>query len=409
MSELDSLAALASRGEALWRYLQSSGPLWRSRPFTDPQPPWVGTLDGLTGWLDALPHDEIDALDSGRMPLQELHPTLAAIQHESAELCRVPHLSNPVPSRGEWRVPGRKLQQIVSFGQGCREGADACARVVEWCAGKGHLGRNLGRDLGVPVELLELNGELASSARELARRAGVDLTFTQVDVLGDVVARLDVDDLVVGLHACGELGLKMLDDCVAAGVRHFALAPCCYHRISDLAAKVQPRSNTLAALGVTFEHSMLRLSTADEVVAPGRTRRRRIHGNGYRLGLDNLLRQALGQDVYTPLGTVLADELSGSFETFCRRVAERLNLQLPDSWSPEVSERAGHERARIARARGMLRAQFRRPIELLVVIDRALSLAEMGLDVDVNTFCGREVTPRNLLIRARQGGGKARH
>ncbi|GAL12265.1 hypothetical protein JCM19233_3257 [Vibrio astriarenae] len=43
---------------------------------------------------------------------------------------------------------------------------------------------------------------------------------------------------------------------------------------------------------------------------------------------------------------------------------------------------------------------FRRPLERWLVLDRALYLTEKGYEVTVGTFCERQATPRNLIIRA---------
>jgi hypothetical protein len=62
---------------------------------------------------------------------------------------------------------------------------------------------------------------------------------------------------------------------------------------------------------------------------------------------------------------------------------------------------AGAERAARVRRRNLLRLAFGRVLELRIVLDRALWLAEQGFAVSLATFCDRAVTPRNLLLSAR--------
>ncbi|MFT6395720.1 MAG: hypothetical protein ACJAYU_000462 [Bradymonadia bacterium] len=52
----------------------------------------------------------------------------------------------------------------------------------------------------------------------------------------------------------------------------------------------------------------------------------------------------------------------------------------------------------------MVRAIYRRPIELWLVLDRAHRLAEAGRPVLVGQFCEREVSPRNLMILSPTSG-----
>ena len=55
----------------------------------------------------------------------------------------------------------------------------------------------------------------------------------------------------------------------------------------------------------------------------------------------------------------------------------------------------------VVTALDLVRHQFRRLLELWLVLDRALYLAEQGYRVEVGEFCSRELSPRNLLIDAR--------
>ena len=48
----------------------------------------------------------------------------------------------------------------------------------------------------------------------------------------------------------------------------------------------------------------------------------------------------------------------------------------------------------------LLRSLFRRPLELWLVLDRALYLQEQGFQVTLGTFCAAQLSPRNLLLLA---------
>ena len=53
----------------------------------------------------------------------------------------------------------------------------------------------------------------------------------------------------------------------------------------------------------------------------------------------------------------------------------------------------------------LVRHLFRRPLEVWLLLDRALFLEEQGYQAEVGTFCPKPMTPRNLLIRAVRVGG----
>ncbi|MNG37039.1 hypothetical protein D3C84_1242660 [compost metagenome] len=63
-------------------------------------------------------------------------------------------------------------------------------------------------------------------------------------------------------------------------------------------------------------------------------------------------------------------------------------------------EAAGHQRLAEVRNLELLRGLFRRPLELWLVLDRALFLSQKGYEVRLGTFCETPLTPRNLMLLA---------
>ena len=60
----------------------------------------------------------------------------------------------------------------------------------------------------------------------------------------------------------------------------------------------------------------------------------------------------------------------------------------------------GQARKKVTERVELVRHVFRRAIEVWLVLDRALYLQQQGYDVSVNTFCEKQLTPRNILILA---------
>ena len=48
----------------------------------------------------------------------------------------------------------------------------------------------------------------------------------------------------------------------------------------------------------------------------------------------------------------------------------------------------------------LVRGLFRRPLEVWLLLDRALYLQEQGWKVQLGTFCAYHLTPRNALLLA---------
>jgi len=399
-------AALAAGLATLGQHLSAHVTWWRPRPFVlGGALPWAEASPEAARWLEGLAHAHIDRIEE-RGALPDDAPAVLRVLEGATREAVAGALE---AARGEERasssggaaldrreaayVPGRKRAQI--------EGIAALVApegpIVDWCGGKGHLGRTLAARARLPVTVVEREAGYADEARALAARLGVALALDPIDAL-DAAAEQHLGPGVwgVGLHACGALGVRLLEAGARRGADALALAPCCLHKdvwraMSEVGRQTDPG----------LDHSALRLATSDEVVAPPRLRAARRRENAWRLGLDLLVREASGRDEYTPLGTLPAELLRAPLSDFCRQVAALRGLTLPPSWDADAVERAAHERALQARALGLARGIFRRAIEVWVALDRARFLEERGYGVVVRAFCERRATPRNLVVIAR--------
>jgi len=225
----------------------------------------------------------------------------------------------------------------------------------------------------------------------------------QQDVLTPGVARwLQRGVHVSALHACGALHQHLLEKVVQTGCA-VTLAPCCYQRIP--AADYRPMSrlgrDLAQAHGLHLNREDLALAVQETITAPHSDRIARARGNAWRLGFDLLQRKIRGIDDYLRLPSLSHGRRPSSFEAFCHWAAAQKGLTLPAQCDWHALERGGWRRyAEVSRLE-LVRHLFRRPLEVWLVLDRALFLEEAGFRVELGTFCARDVTPRNLLLRAR--------
>ncbi|MFZ5722496.1 MAG: methyltransferase [Pseudomonadota bacterium] len=387
--------------------LADTAPFWQPPCFHD-DPPWVVARPALAAALLAPDDDTLAMLENDPARLHGLLaatvPELAALQ-QTADACLhdaplpVPPALPEVLGRD---VPGRKWQQTLAFAAaaGAPQGA-----VVDWCCGKAHLGRLLARLHGVRVTGIERNAALCESGRLLATRDRLDVTLLPADALQirAADAQLDARAHAVALHACGDLHLALLRTAAGAQVAALDVAPCCYHLTRDV--RWQPlsaalRDSPLTALAPARDD--LRLAVQETVTASRRVIRQTRELAGWRLGFDRLQRSVRGIDRALPTPSRPARVLADGFAAFCRDMAAHHGLQLPPDTDFPHWETLGHERLQRSRRLQLLRHAFRRPLEILLVADRALWLGEQGYEVRLRTFCPRALTPRNLLIQARR-------
>ncbi len=393
---------LVDRFAALDRLLTRYRPFWQCQPFHWRDNCWRESTPTLATFLDTLDGEELLALEADSAPLRPLLEPWFPELGELVSLCQLAQNLTTLPSvpdgLGNY-IPGRKWQQLRHFAAAM---PGVRGPVLEWCAGKGHLGRLLGYQSGQPVVSLEWQAELCDAGQRLATRAKVPMTFVHGDAFSDAAGELvHPEQHAVALHACGELHMRLLQVASQRQSRTVTISPCCYHLIH--ASRYQPMSQAARASALQLTTQDLRMTVQETVTAGGRERRLRTIELTWRLGFDLLQRQLRGVDEYLPLPNLQKSWLSGSFVEFVRWALEVKGLSLP----PEMTqaqvagfEQAGAARLPVVARMELVRHLFRRPLELWLVLDRALFLQEQGYRVELSEFCPRHLTPRNILIHA---------
>lgn len=379
--------------------------LWQLRPFSLRSIPWQEQWPDLAAAISRLSLPQVNALSEQPHRLYEMLGEYFPDAHRLHRLIQVP----PAPiqqqfgddERLSYEVPGRKWQQIRAFVQALP------ARnlpLLEWCAGKGHLGRLASQAMAAPVLSLELDPQLCQDGQRLADRLQLAQQLQPCDVLGRQVRQyFQAGQQALALHACGDLHVALLRQGCQHQVQALAISPCCYHRTrEDL---YQPLSTAARSTNLQLSRQDRQLAVQESVTAGQRVRRLRDQEICWRLGFDLLQRQLRGCDEYLPVPPLKTQLLTqGTFTDFCHWAAERKQLVLQGPIDFEALEQAGRQRHLQIRQLELVCQLFRRPLELWLVLDRVLFLEEQGYQVSLHEFCARNLTPRNLLIQAQRRG-----
>ncbi|QIE90335.1 methyltransferase [Pseudomonas nitroreducens] len=391
---------LLQRFLALDTFLLEHQALWRPKPFTVLELPWEHDHPELATWLRSRSLEEADAVHNAPQQLDAPapFPTLAAMAAKLSVVGEFPatpmgKLSNLLTVD----VPGRKWQQIEAFASRL-EFTEAPQQWLDWCAGKGHLGRLLARD-GKPLLSLELDSALVEDGQRLSDRLQLQARHHQQDVLApNALEHLQAGHTAVALHACGDLHVRLLQLASSRGCRQLAVAPCCYNRIDS--EHYQPLSNAAQGSTLGLSREDLRLPLAETVTAGARVRRQRDASMARRLAFDLLQREVRNCDDYLPVPPVSPTWLDKSFADYCRDLAALKGLHLPAVVDWLHLEARGWQRLAQVRNLELVRGLFRRPMELWLLLDRALFLEEQGYRATLGAFCATRMTPRNLLLLA---------
>ncbi|UQS14507.1 methyltransferase [Pseudomonas sp. HS6] len=392
---------LLARFTALDTFLTAHQALWKPRPFTHLQLPWEASYPELSAWLRGRSLEDAENVHNHPAELLDAPEPFASLAASSLELSAVgelpTHSLKAAGHRLNVDVPGRKWEQIEAFASRLSF-ASQPKHWLDWCSGKGHLGRRL---LGADQQLtcLEYDPALVASGQALSQRHHLHALHVEQDVLAaDTALLLNSEHTPVALHACGDLHVRLMQLASATGCRQLAIAPCCYNRISRTEYQALSCAGSRSALQLSLED--LSLPMSETVTAGARVRRQRDTSMSRRLAFDLLQRQVRGVDEYLPTPSLPSAWLEKPFADFCRDLAALKELSTIGEQDWPSLKAAGWQRLAEVRNLELLRGLFRRPLELWLNLDRALFLTEQGYVVRLGTFCEAPLTPRNFLLLA---------
>jgi SAM-dependent methyltransferase len=364
------------------------------------------------GWLDFLRTlDDEDLSRSERGGFAALLADSATAPPDLRELAarvqrctRLPGLATSdlaLPPAALHGVGARKRGQLAALLGALPLLAANADRIVDVGAGRGHFARLASELFQRQTVALDRDPALLRRAGERsdqrAQRGGtLDVRFVEANV-GQQSLALRASDLAVGLHACGDLGDRLVIAAAAARC-DVALVSCCLQKTG--ATHRQPLSREAhglairrGALGLTnlaarqdgVEASLVDNLRARESrlalryllrargldVAPGEEMRG-INRRRAQTGFDDLARHALAIRQLPPLTPI---ELRHFFDLAHRDHAIIRRLSLP-------------------------RSLLARLIELAIVRDRATALEERGQTVAVAQLFEQHLTPRNTVLFA---------
>ncbi len=393
---------LLVRFAALDAFLTEHQALWKPRPFTHLHLPWEESYPQLAAWLRARTLEDAESAHNQPALLEAPEPfaSLAAMSLVLSAVGELPSFGlETAGHRLNVDVPGRKWQQIEAFASRLMFTAPA-THWLDWCSGKGHLGRRLLQH-SQQLTCLEYDPALVTSGQALSQRHQLHALHVEQDVLAPGVASLlNTSHTPVALHACGDLHVRLMQLASEAGCKQLAIAPCCYNRISSTAYQPISRAGLRSDLQLSLDD--LSLTASETVTAAARVRRQRDTSMARRLAFDLLQRKFRGVDEYLSTPSLPSSWLDRSFADYCHHLAALKELSTTGTQDWPALEAAGWQRLAEVRNLELLRGLFRRPLELWLVLDRALFLSDRGYDVRLGTFCEPPLTPRNFMLLAEE-------
>ncbi len=402
------------------RLLCASRPLWQNRSFECAQLPWAEAFPTLAETVWQLADIELDEIDACQSRLNELLlPSLRedllaegndwnlnlllpssltaadAKVNTSTDIVTEPLLDFDDMAHFSAHIKGRKWQQITAFSAKIPA---SNLPVLEWCAGKGHLGRLIAKLNQRSVTSLEWQQNLCDAGQQFAEKWHLPQRFICADAFDAQQQQLKKEQLAVALHACGDLHVTLLKHARQAGTKQLVISPCCYHLIK--AKSYQPLSNAAKESELLLSRADLQLPLQQSTIASEKHKQYRLQEIAWRLAFDSLQREMRQVDEYLPVPSIKLSQLNGSFEDFCRWAAASKQVVLNESIDWAHYQELGYERQRLTRRIDIVAHLFRAVLEKWLLLDRVCYLEESGYQVELSEFCANSVSPRNALISA---------
>lgn len=361
------------------------------------------------GWSSFLLSLDDDALRSAEAyGLAACLPDLAGAPRDLRELAREIMAATQLPmlarsmslDQAALRSVGlRKRGQLSALLAAVAPMASEATRIVDVGAGSGHFTRLSAGLFQRDAVGLEQDQDRVRAARARVSFGDGRATFLAVDARNHLA--FAERDLAIGLHACGELGDRVVE--AAAHARcDLALVSCCLQKISTSVRA--PLSHLTREVRLRREHlGLTNLTAQPQGVEASIEVTLRARQTRYALG--QLLRE---RGVSLAPGAEMAGINRRRANLGLAAVAEQaLRLRdLPPATSAELDrhDALAADHYWLIRRFSLPRSMLARLIEVLVSLDRAAHLEERGLQVEVATLFERALSPRNIGVFASCSG-----
>ncbi|WP_338863262.1 methyltransferase [Myxococcus stipitatus] len=279
-------------------------------------------------------------------------------------------------------------------------------QAVDIGGGMGHLARLCARTFGWTFHSIDRDAALQDKGRRWLARTrpsgGDTLCFIQASVEDGLQPRIDPlfsgeDRVSIGLHTCGPLALTQIRKSQGAGI--VLNIGCCYDKLE--VPRDYPVSGVGSAQPLLFTPHALALTTRGR---PWKTdaefaRMKRVYA--WRFAFHLLSKRHFPEQGFVRAGDAPQRLYDGPFGVYALDRLARLGLDtgMTDAQLDafEVSVRAETRELLLCH---LLRDRFARALEVVLLLDRAMLLEELGFQVELLQLFDPRLSPRNLALIA---------
>lgn len=284
-------------------------------------------------------------------------------------------------------------------------------KIVDIGGGQGHLAVSLTNHYNLKTVSVDMDPALQKTGIERHEKnfrfADNKVEFVNVKVSGNEEKfqnLLSPESMTLGLHTCGPLANYQIKASAEKKIKGIISLGCCFDKlvrdentqnISDFAQK--------SAYSLNFNQYALTLATRAHRKMDEKDYEFKLKVKFFRYAIHFLLHDHYGLKDIVPLGNTHHKIYEGPFADYVFEQMKRISLE-PRHTKDELNEYFA--RADIQEliwkmlAAGLIRNALGRPMELYILLDRAIYLMEQGYEVSLLEFFEEPISPRNIGIVA---------
>lgn len=371
-------------------------------------------LDNYPQTLESYPKNWIDSL--GQLSFQELFEFDARINFSDKlphdlkewwrkidELTHFPRVSSSDPLFDDWswhKVTEKKqheLSQIIKVLPKEKQ-----FKVVELCAGVGHLSRLLSGHFNHQCTVIDFDRELLEKGQSRLNKYPLphppQVQFVHKDIRRDSISEvLAESDASIALHNCGDLSLIHLHELLKNKNQYFINVGCCYYKMPVI--DCTNLSHKSKELNLPWTSIALYLATRAHYQRDIKDFKNKIQVKKFRYGL-HLLLEKLSRNIKS-VGEVPVRLYWGRFSDYAllklneHQIDHSFTEESLDSFFDNIETQAQINTMILA---NLIRWQLGRVLESYLILDRSLMLQDNGIKNNIFSLFDEQLSPRNLAI-----------
>lgn len=350
----------------------------------------------------ALPTDQRRQHENGSLMLENFPTDYQDFLAQIKELQLLPkqnYSEQKIPQILKRKMTEKKQHELSVINQQFQK--LNCEHFIDIGSGAGHLSSYLLWQNKKTSECIDLNAQFQEIGKKKFKRDLPELlerlTFTHAQFSKQTPLKETKNMALIGLHACGDLSVEILQSFTQNQIAAVLNYGCCYHKLNSSNINISQRAKLnpliLTNHSLTLAAKSYKAKTDHELDFRDKVK-------SYRYSLHILLQDQLQKEFIT-LGNATASDYAKPFAFYAKKYAPQFFKNYSDT-ELNAFYTASETQAKVdyLMCMGIIRSKIARLVEIFLILDRALYLVENGMQVELEETFDPQLSPRNISLLA---------